>query len=187
MSDLNDADVMRILELVDKSSFDYFQLTLGDLRITVSKEGLPGDAAATAAAPRPAAGEAAPTSAAATAAAPPPAAPATPAPPTAAATPPAPPPAAAPDRSGFATVPAPMVGTFYRAPEPGAPPFTEVGTRVDADATLGLVEAMKVFTSIVAGVCGVVVEILAQDAQFVEYGQPLILIRPDAAGEARPA
>jgi acetyl-CoA carboxylase biotin carboxyl carrier protein len=180
LPDLNDADVLRILELVDKSSFDYFQLTLGDLRITVSKEGLPGDLADASASP-PTAGATAPPSATAGAPAAPPPAPAAPLAAAGAAA------APAPDRSGLATVPAPMVGTFYRAPEPGAPPFTDVGAMVDADATLGLVEAMKVFTSILAGVRGEVVEILAENAQFVEYGQPLFLIRPETAGEARPA
>ncbi len=74
-----------------------------------------------------------------------------------------------------------MVGTFYRAPAPDAPPFVEVGASVEADTTLGLVEAMKVFTSVLAGVRGVVVQILVDNAQFVEYEQPLFLIRPEAS------
>ena len=78
---------------------------------------------------------------------------------------------------------APMVGTFYAAPEPSAPPFTEVGARVDEDATVGLIEVMKVFNSIRAGANGVIEQILVQNAQFVEYGQALFLIRPDGGSE----
>ena len=67
------------------------------------------------------------------------------------------------------------------APAPDAPPFVEVGSRVEEETTLGLVEAMKVFTSVLAGARGVVVDILAENAQFVEYGQPLVLVRPEAS------
>jgi biotin carboxyl carrier protein len=74
-----------------------------------------------------------------------------------------------------------MVGTFYIAPAPDAPPFVQVGGTVNADTTVGLVEAMKVFTSVMAGASGVVVERLVDNAQFVEYGQALFLIRPEGA------
>lgn len=77
-------------------------------------------------------------------------------------------------------VEAPVVGVFYRAPEPGAAPFTEVGEPVEAEATVGLVEVMKMFNSVTSGVSGRVVEILADNEQFVEYGQPLMTIRPEA-------
>ena len=75
----------------------------------------------------------------------------------------------------------PMVGTFYAAPEPSAPPFVELGGKVDEDTTMGLIEVMKVFNSIRSGANGVVAEILVQNAQFVEYGQPLFLIKPDGS------
>lgn len=78
-------------------------------------------------------------------------------------------------------VPAPVVGVFYRAPEPGAPPYAEVGGHVDAGDTLGLVEVMKMFTGVTAPVGGTVVEALAADGEFVEYGQALIRILPDHA------
>jgi acetyl-CoA carboxylase biotin carboxyl carrier protein len=72
-----------------------------------------------------------------------------------------------------------MVGTFYITPEPGAPPFVEVGSHIDEDTTVGLVEVMKVFTAVNSGVRGVIVEICAQGGQFVEYGQTLFFVKPE--------
>lgn len=74
------------------------------------------------------------------------------------------------------TVRSPLVGTFYRAPEPGKPPFVEVGDQVGAGQELGIVEAMKMMNPIEAECDGVVVEILAGNAEFVEYDQPLIIV-----------
>jgi biotin carboxyl carrier protein len=71
-----------------------------------------------------------------------------------------------------------MVGVFYRSPEPGAPPFVEVGARVEEGATLGLVEVMKMFNGVTAPVSGEVVEVLAGNDEFVEFGQPLFRLRP---------
>ena len=181
--DLTEEDIIQILDLIDKSSFDYFQLRMGDLNLTVSR----GDIdlsmapAIVAAAPDPAVEAAAPPPAAASEPAAAPAPVAAPAP--AAAPEPA---AAAPEPAsteGLVPVYAPMVGTFYAAPEPSAPPFTELGARVDEDATVGLIEVMKVFNSIRAGANGVIEQILVQNAQFVEYGQALFLIRPDGGSE----
>jgi biotin carboxyl carrier protein len=73
-----------------------------------------------------------------------------------------------------------MVGVFYRAPQPGAPAFVEVGARVDEGATLGLVEVMKMFNSVNAPSAGEVVEVLAANDEFVEFGQPLFRLRPPA-------
>ncbi len=73
---------------------------------------------------------------------------------------------------------APSVGIFYRAPEPGAPPFVEAGARVEAGATMGLVEVMKMFNGVTAPVTGEVVEVLAGNDEFVEFGQPLFRMRP---------
>jgi len=72
----------------------------------------------------------------------------------------------------------PMVGTFYRASAPGERPFVEVGQVVEADATVCIIEVMKLMNSIPAGVRGVVREILIADSQAVEYGQPLIVLEP---------
>jgi acetyl-CoA carboxylase biotin carboxyl carrier protein len=81
---------------------------------------------------------------------------------------------------GLELVRAPMVGTFYRAPEPGAPPFVEPGTRVEADTIVGIIEVMKLMNSIPAGCAGVVTNVLVGNAEPVEYGQPLIAIDPRA-------
>jgi acetyl-CoA carboxylase biotin carboxyl carrier protein len=79
---------------------------------------------------------------------------------------------------------APMLGTFYRAPSPGEKPFVEVGQRVRADDTVCLIEVMKLFNSIRAGVDGEVVEILADNGGLVEFDQPLIFIAPGAKVQA---
>jgi acetyl-CoA carboxylase biotin carboxyl carrier protein len=81
---------------------------------------------------------------------------------------------------GMAVVRAPNLGTFYRAPKPGAPPYVAVGQKVEAATEVCLIEVMKLFTSVRAGVVGRVREILAEDAQLVEFDQPLFLIEPVA-------
>jgi acetyl-CoA carboxylase biotin carboxyl carrier protein len=73
-------------------------------------------------------------------------------------------------------VTSPMVGTAYVAPEPGAKPFVEVGTRVSAGDTLMIVEAMKTMNQIPAPRAGVVSQILIEDGQPVEFGEPLMII-----------
>ena len=84
----------------------------------------------------------------------------------------APAPAAAP---GF-TVKSPMVGTFYRAASPGAKPFVEVGSSVKAGDTLCIIEAMKILNEIESEKAGTVTQILGENGQPVEYGQPLFVI-----------
>jgi acetyl-CoA carboxylase biotin carboxyl carrier protein len=73
-------------------------------------------------------------------------------------------------------VASPMVGTAYRAPEPGAKPFCDVGSVVKAGDTLLIVEAMKTLNQIPAPKAGTVVQILFEDAQPVEFGEPLVII-----------
>jgi acetyl-CoA carboxylase biotin carboxyl carrier protein len=73
-------------------------------------------------------------------------------------------------------VPSPMVGTAYWAPEPGAKPFVEVGTRVSAGQTLLIIEAMKTMNQIPSPRAGTVTQILVEDGQPVEFGEPLIII-----------
>ncbi len=77
------------------------------------------------------------------------------------------------------TVPfkSPMVGTFYRASSPDSENFTEVGARVGAESTVCIIEAMKVMNEIKAEMNGVIVEFLVENAEPVEFGQPLFLIR----------
>ena len=73
-------------------------------------------------------------------------------------------------------VPSPMVGTAYLAPEPGAKPFIEVGTRVAAGQTLLIIEAMKTMNQIPSPRAGTVTQILVEDGQPVEFGEPLVII-----------
>ena len=160
--ELSEDDVLHILKLIDESKFDYFQLEVGELKITVSKGEpipIPGTAQPASVATAPAAVVAPkPAPAAATTAAPAAKAPTIPA--------------------GHVAVTAPLLGTFYVAPEPGAPPFVTVGQQVTEDTTCGLIEVMKVFNSVRAGVNGTIVEVVAQNGGFVEFGQTLFIVKP---------
>lgn len=92
---------------------------------------------------------------------------------------PADPPAAAPEvPDGAFAVRAPLVGTFYTAPSPGAEPFVRVGDEVEPGQTLGIVEAMKLMNPIVADSAGVVAEVRVGDAESVEYDQVLLVLHP---------
>lgn len=85
-------------------------------------------------------------------------------------------PAAVPEEITGNSVKAPMVGTFYRASAPDAPPFTEVGQSVQIGQTLCVIEAMKLMNEIEAEVSGTVTAILVENGQAVEYGQPMFVI-----------
>jgi acetyl-CoA carboxylase biotin carboxyl carrier protein len=74
---------------------------------------------------------------------------------------------------------APMLGVFYRAEAPGATPFVEAGTHVQADTVVCLIEVMKMMNSVAAGVLGTIIEVCAENAALVEYGQPLFRVEPD--------
>ena len=80
--------------------------------------------------------------------------------------------------AGTTVVRAPYLGTFYRAPKPGAAPYVELGATVAADSELCLVEVMKLFTAVRAGAAGKVANILATDGELVQGGQPLFVIVP---------
>jgi acetyl-CoA carboxylase biotin carboxyl carrier protein len=84
--------------------------------------------------------------------------------------------AAKPEEPAGHTLKSPMVGTFYRAPSPGAPSFVEVGQSVSKGQTLCIIEAMKLLNEIESDVSGTVKAILVENGQPVEYGQPLFLI-----------
>jgi acetyl-CoA carboxylase biotin carboxyl carrier protein len=73
----------------------------------------------------------------------------------------------------------PMVGTFYKSPEPGADPYVKTGTRVSPGQTVCIIEAMKIMNEIEAEIAGVVREILVDDAQPVEFGQVLFRVDPN--------
>lgn len=165
-------DLLQIVELIKSSSqFSEFHLKIGDIEIDLRRGGEPRAA--------PVAGSPAP--------------PAVPrggqvgagepmvqpgAPARASAAPAAPTASEQAWPEGSIVLRSPMVGTFYRAPEPGAAPFAEVGQVVALDATVCIIEVMKLMNSIPAGASGVVTHILVDDAAAVEYGQPLIVLRP---------
>jgi acetyl-CoA carboxylase biotin carboxyl carrier protein len=89
---------------------------------------------------------------------------------------PAPAPAGEPTANGAATIEAPMLGTFYRASAPGQRPYVEVGSRVEPETVVCLIEVMKMMNSVKAGLAGTVVEVCATNAELVEYGEPLFRV-----------
>lgn len=146
-----------LIDLVSESGVAELEITEGEdhVRIVNRKDSAPAAAAVAAPAPIPVAAAAAPTAEAAAAA------------PAAAA------PAAAENRQ---TINSPMVGTFYRAPSPGAKPFVDVGQHVKAGDTVCIIEAMKLLNEIEAETDGVIQEILVENGAPVEFGQPLFVI-----------
>ncbi|MBN1867829.1 acetyl-CoA carboxylase biotin carboxyl carrier protein [Candidatus Sumerlaeota bacterium] len=82
-----------------------------------------------------------------------------------------------PERAGK-EIKSPMVGTFYRAPAPGAPPYVEVGATIGEDTVICIVEAMKLMNEIKAEMRGRIVEVLVENGQPVEFNQPLFLVEP---------
>jgi acetyl-CoA carboxylase biotin carboxyl carrier protein len=93
--------------------------------------------------------------------------------------PPAPPAPGGLPADELADVRAHLLGTFYRAPRPGASPFVDVGSRVEPDTVVGIIETMKLMNSVAAGVRGTVAEILLANAQFAEQGVVLMRISED--------
>ena len=83
-----------------------------------------------------------------------------------------------PASSHYVEFKAPMIGTFYQAPNPDAPPFVQVGDRIEKGQQLCVIEAMKLFNEIEADIAGTIVKVLVDDASPVEYDQPLFLIDP---------
>jgi len=150
---LSAKDVAAILQALEASSFDTLDLELNGVKLQLRRSG----SAAQPAMPR------APATAAIEAARPVNAASAAPveAPP------------------GTAAVPAPLLGIFYRAPKPGEPSFVDVGSRVEADTIIGIIEVMKLMNTVRAGQRGEVVAIPARNGELVEYGEALLFVRPD--------
>jgi len=150
---LTAADVAEIMRLVEQSGFDELTLEIDGTKISLRR----GAGAETAAPSRAAA-------------------------PAAVAT------AAAPDGTGSRVpqlptdsnseaLPAPLLGTFYRAPKPGAASFVEVGAQVSEDTIVGIIEVMKLMNTVRAGMRGTVTEILAVDGALVEFGETLMRVR----------
>ncbi len=77
-------------------------------------------------------------------------------------------------------IPSPMLGTFYRAPKPGSAPFVEIGSVVQEDTVIAIIEVMKLMNTVRAGVQGVITEILPADETLVEFGDVLMRVRKDA-------
>src|SRR5262245_36256790 len=160
---LTNEDVQEILRLLDASSFDELHLETDRFRLTLRRSGTGAGGwtqeTHTLARPRTEPVPAAATAPAATAA------------------------RAVPDASsaahdGLIGVPAPIIGTFYRAPKPGAAPFVEVGAKVTAETVVGIVETMKLMNSVYAGTAGEVAEICVGNGQLVEQNHVLMRIRP---------
>ena len=153
MSGLTRTDIDAILKLIDGSDFDELKLEMGDVKLELRRRGAaPAPApVATASAPAPAAAKPAPTAA-----------------------------VTAPviASGGGSEVPAPLLGTFYHAPKPGADPFVKVGDRVTEDSVIGIIEVMKLMNQVTAGIAGTITEIVAPNGELVEHGQPLVRIQP---------
>ncbi|QYO78611.1 acetyl-CoA carboxylase biotin carboxyl carrier protein [Devosia salina] len=159
-----DQDLIRaIAELLNKENLAEIEIEQEDLRVRVTRS-YPAEAPAYAPAPMHYM-----------------AAPAAPAPAAAPSAPSGSVPAAAPAKaedlaSNPGTLTSPMVGTAYRSPEPGKPAFVDVGTKVSEGQTVLIIEAMKTMNQIPAHRSGTVTRILVEDAQPVEYGEPLVVI-----------
>ncbi|MGE3849920.1 MAG: acetyl-CoA carboxylase biotin carboxyl carrier protein [Gammaproteobacteria bacterium] len=164
------ADIENLIELFNRSDWDEMHLKTDTLEIFLSNDPQarrPGQqvAAPVAVAAAPAALAAAPAASSAAAAAAAPAA------------------NAAHEvvvPAGMVAVRAPNLGTFYRSPKPGAPAYVEVGQTITADTEVCLIEVMKLFTPVKAGVAGTVREICVADGTMVEYEQVLVIVEPAA-------
>jgi len=88
------------------------------------------------------------------------------------------PPARESENDGLVTITAPMLGTFYRAESPGKPPFVDVGERVEPDTIVCIIEVMKMMNSVTAGMSGTIAAVVPDNAELVEYGQPLFRVEP---------
>jgi acetyl-CoA carboxylase biotin carboxyl carrier protein len=151
---LTAADVAEIMRLVEQSGFDELNLEVDGTKISLRRGAAPGSVTAAA----PVASAAAPTVAK-------PAAPVI-----------VPASQAASDPSAT-DLPSPLLGTFFRSPKPGAPPFVQVGSQVETDTIVGIIEVMKLMNTVRAGMHGTVAEILAADGALVEYGETLLRVR----------
>ncbi len=145
---LTAADVAEIMRLVEQSNFDELTLEMDGIKLSLRR------------------GAAAESSQGAVVEAPGQAA--------AKKSPPAPDAAADPNVHEVAS---PLLGTFYRAPKPGAPPFVEVGARVEEETVVAIIEVMKLMNTVRAGVRGTVTEILVADGALAEYGETLLRVR----------
>jgi acetyl-CoA carboxylase biotin carboxyl carrier protein len=159
MADLTQQDVDEILRLVDASHFDELKLEIGDLKIAVRRRGaapqVPAAIRLESAPSTP--GDATKSSSNGAKANG----------------------SASPEGAhNGSEVPAPLLGTFYHAPKPGADPFVRVGDLVETETVIGIIEVMKLMNSVTAGITGTVTEIVAPNGELVEHGQTLMRVRP---------
>jgi acetyl-CoA carboxylase biotin carboxyl carrier protein len=177
LSSLKEEDVQRLARLIESlesSTFDYLQLQVGDLKVTIGKGAVPVSAptfAAKVSSASPFNGSSPPAQTAASL--PVQTAPSLPAQTATGGTR-----AANAPPAGTIDIKSHIMGMFYSQPEPGSPPFVSVGADVKEDTTVCLIEVMKTFNAMTAGVKGVITEICVKNAQLVEYGQVLFRIRP---------
>jgi acetyl-CoA carboxylase biotin carboxyl carrier protein len=159
-------EIADILRMIDNSSCDELVIETVDLKLVVRRHGAAGAGAGSL-----------PTAAATPIPSAPPGS--APAPSTSRAVPPATASGTAAPAGGL-EVRSPMVGTFYRAPKPDAPPFVEIGSRIERGAPLCVIDVMKLFTTISAETAGRIVYIGAENGTLVEFGQVLFVIDPAA-------
>jgi acetyl-CoA carboxylase biotin carboxyl carrier protein len=165
---MNQKELKELIEFLIEKDIAEFELERGDVKIRIKRGGGEHTVVHTHSEPRfyavPPAPGAAPELGPVPVAIPAPAAPV--------------PAAAPPPEEGLHTVKSPIVGTFYEAPSPGAPPFVKAGDTVEVGQVLCIVEAMKLLNEIESDVAGEIVKKLAVNGQPIEYGQELFVIRP---------
>ena len=156
---LTEDDVLQIMKLIEESSFNELHVEMGDFKLSVRKGGAAEKTAEPPAAPQ--VGKETQADSAGTDG------------------------EQIKDKTssvsleGLTFIASPMLGIFYRSSAPGVPPYVDVGTFVKEDDTVCLIEVMKVFNAVKAGVRGTVETICPESGQLVEYGQPLFYIRPE--------
>ena len=165
-------ELKEILQILEEKEITEFELEEEGMKLRIRKATAPSAKHASAPVAAPLVATVLPSLGGPVVAAPPP-----PAPPAAVgAAAPAP---AAEAEAGVTVVKSPIVGTFYRTPDPNAPPFVDVGDRVRVGQVLCIIEAMKLMNEIEAEVAGVVVKVHRESGQPVQYGDALFSIRPD--------
>ena len=165
---LTAADVAEIMRLVETSKFDELSLEMDGVKLTLRRSGATGGLSRSVTAPTAlsdAADVASMADGAAMADAP--------------IMPDAPIDASSPADARLTDITSPMLGTFYRAPKPGSAPFVEIGSLVDEDSVIAIIEVMKLMNTVRAGVKGVITEILPADEMLVEFGEVLMRARKD--------
>jgi acetyl-CoA carboxylase biotin carboxyl carrier protein len=162
---LSESEILHILKMVEESSFGELRLETGELKLLVRKKGYNPAIEHEFQAERPGSGASLNRQSAVQA-----------------------PPAVPKERprqmeagqEGLVPIKAPMLGTVYRRPSPDAPPYADVGSFVKEEDTVCLIEVMKVFTAVKAGIRGHVSQVLIETNDMVEYNQPMFLVKPAA-------